>query len=310
MATSTATKPQFDYMSRKPLWFAISILLIIPGIIGIFMCMAQVGTPVKLGIDFTGGSMLQASFAKEVNSTAVQTAVAKAGVKDAQVQIADGKTAIIRMRSLTEPERLKVAATLKADPALGAYTGERFENVGPTIGKELLASSGWALVFTLVGIVAYISYRYQFDFALCAILSLVHIVIFLVGTFALLGALFHVEVDALFVTAVLTVLGFCVHDTIIIFDRIRENMFNAGKRDTFDDVANRSIAQTLRRSIYTALTVCLTLVAMLVFGGETIRFFVLAMLIGIVVGTYGSIFNASQLLAVVRMWGVKKASAA
>lgn len=310
MATSTATKPTFDYMSRKPLWFAISFLLVLPGIIGIFMCMSQVGTPVKMGIDFTGGSMLQASFAKEVNSTSVQAAVAQAGVKDAQVQIADGKTAIIRMRSLTEPERLKVAATLKADPALGAYTGERFENVGPTIGKELLASSGWALVFTLVGIVAYISYRYQFDFAMCAILSLVHIVVFLVGTFALLGALFHVEVDALFVTAVLTVLGFCVHDTIIIFDRIRENMFNAGKRDTFDDVANRSIAQTLRRSIYTALTVCLTLVAMLIFGGETIRFFVLAMLIGIVVGTYGSIFNASQLLAVVRMWGVKKASAA
>lgn len=309
MATSSASKPTFDFMSRKPLWFAISFLLILPGLIGIFLSMSQVGTPLKLGIDFTGGSMLQASFAKPVTATQVQAVVAKAGIPDAQVQIADGKTAIIRMRALKEPERLKVAAGLKGDPALGPYTGERFENVGPTVGKELLASSGWALVFTLVGIIAYISYRYQFDFALCAIISLVHVVIFMVGTFALLGVLLHVEVDALFVTAVLTVLGFCVHDTIIIFDRIRENMFNAGKRDTFDDVANRSIAQTLRRSVYTALTVCLTLLAMLIFGGETIRYFVLAMLLGIIVGTYGSIFNASQILALVRMWGVKRASA-
>lgn len=309
MATASAKQPTFDFMSRKPLWFAISFLLILPGLIGLFLCFSQTGLPLRMGIDFTGGSMLQASFTKPVTAAQVQGAVAKAGIADAQVQIADGKTAIIRMRSLKEAERLKVGQALKADPALGAYTGERYENVGPTIGKELLASSGWALVFTLVGIVAYISYRYQFDFAMCAILSLVHVVVFLVGTFALLGALFHVEVDSLFVTAVLTVLGFCVHDTIIIFDRIRENMFNAGKRDTFDDVANRSIAQTLRRSVYTALTVCLTLVAMLLFGGETIRFFVLAMLLGIVVGTYGSIFNASQLLAMVRMWGVKKSAA-
>jgi preprotein translocase SecF subunit len=116
-------------------------------------------------------------------------------------------------------------------------------------------------------------------------------------------------VDSLFVTAVLTVVGFSVHDTIVIYDRIRENMRQAGKRDTFDDVANRSIKQTLARSINTSLTVCLTLIALLVFGGETVRWFVFAMLIGIVVGTYSSIFNASQMLSVWRMIGVKRTSA-
>jgi preprotein translocase SecF subunit len=121
--------------------------------------------------------------------------------------------------------------------------------------------------------------------------------------------LLNVEVDSLFVTAVLTVVGFSVHDTIVIYDRIRENMRNAGKRDTFDDVANRSIKQTIARSINTSLTVCLTLLALLLFGGETIRWFVFAMLLGILIGTYSSIFNASQLLSAWRMVGVKRTPA-
>ena len=190
----------------------------------------------------------------------------------------------------------------------GDFTADRFESVGPTMGKELLMNSLSAVAFTLVGIIAYISYRFQFDFAACAIVALLHDVLFIVGTFALLGILFGVEVDSLFVTAVLTVVGFSVHDTIIIYDRIRENMHKAGKRDTFDDVANRSIKETLARSINTSLTVCLTLLAMLLFGGETIRWFVFAMLLGIVIGGFSSIFNASQLLSVWRMMGVKRAA--
>lgn len=294
----------FDFMGRKPLWFGISAVLLIPGVLAIIYCMMTWGTPLRLGIDFTGGTLAQLTFKDPVTAQEVKDLVASSGHKDAQVQIADQKTALVRTPAMSTEERQKMLDHIKAKK--GEFTADRFETVGPTIGKELLLNSLSAVAFTLVGIIAYISYRFQFDFAACAIVALLHDVLFIVGTFALLGILFGVEVDSLFVTAVLTVVGFSVHDTIIIYDRIRENMHKAGKRDTFDDVANRSIKETLARSINTSLTVCLTLLAMLIFGGETIRWFVLAMLLGIVIGGFSSIFNASQLLSVWRMMGVKR----
>ncbi|MEB3330052.1 MAG: protein translocase subunit SecF [Candidatus Sericytochromatia bacterium] len=294
----------FNFMNKKPLWFGLSGLLLVPGLMGIVLCFLQFGAPLKLGIDFTGGSLAQLTFDKAVTAQAVKAVVAKGGHADAQVQIADGKTALIRTKAMSSTERQAMLDAVKAK--LGGFKADRFESVGPTVGKELLLNSLSAVGLTLLGIIGYVSYRYQFDFAMCAISALVHDVLFIVGVFALLGLTLGVEVDSLFVTAVLTVVGFSVHDTIIIYDRIRENMRTAGKRDTFDDVANRSIKQTLARSINTSLTVCLTLVAMLLFGGETVRWFVLAMLLGIAVGTYSSIFNASQLLSVWRMMGVKQ----
>jgi preprotein translocase subunit SecF len=297
---------QFDFMKRKPLWFGISAVLLLPGIIAIIYSMMTWGAPLRLGIDFTGGTLAQLTFTKPVTAQEIKDVVGKAGHPDAQVQIADEKTALLRTKAMSSTERQKLLDTIKAEK--GEFTADRFESVGPTVGKELLTNSLTAVAFTLLGIIGYISYRFQFDFAACAIAALLHDVLFIVGTFALLGILFHVEVDSLFVTAVLTVVGFSVHDTIIIYDRIRENMHKAGKRDTFDDVANRSIKETLARSINTSLTVCLTLLAMLIFGGETIRWFVLAMLLGIVIGGFSSIFNASQLLSVWRMMGVKRAA--
>jgi preprotein translocase subunit SecF len=298
---------KFDFMAHKALWFGISGFLLIPGIIAVIYSLMIFGTPVKLGIDFTGGTLAQLSFSKSVTAPQIREILKSEGIEDAQVQIADEKTALIRTKDLSQAQRETVLKGLSAKA--GEFKAERFETVGPTMGRELLANSLAAIGFTLVGIVGYISYRYQFDFAVCAISALVHDVVFIFGVFAALGIFFNIEVDSLFVTAVLTVVGFSVHDTIVIYDRIRENMRQAGKRDTFDDVANRSIKQTLARSINTSLTVCLTLIALLVFGGETVRWFVFAMLIGIVVGTYSSIFNASQMLSVWRMIGVKRTSA-
>lgn len=295
----------FDFMTRKPLWFGISGLLLIPGIIAIVISLMTLGSPVRLGIDFTGGGLMDLTFNKPITATQLKDDLAAAGHKDSQVTIANGNTAIIRTTSMTEAQRNELFAALKAKE--GDFKVNSFEAVGPVIGKELLTNALLAVAFALLGIVAYVSYRYQFDFALCAITALLHDVLFLVGVFAILGLTVHVEVDSLFVPALLTVIGFSVHDTIIIYDRIRENMRNAGKRDTFDDVANRSIKQTMARSIYTSFTVMLTLLAMVLFGGETIRWFVFAMLLGIGIGTYSSIFNASQLLAVMRMTGVKRA---
>lgn len=312
MAYRRLEESQFDFMSRKPLWFGISGVLLIPGIIAIIYSMLTFGSPVRLGIDFTGGTLAQLTFKQPTSGQQVLDVMSHEGFKDVHVQMAmdkDGKpvTALIRTKHMDNAERQRVLDAIKAK--MGEFTADRFETVGPTIGKELLQNALWSVCLTLIGIIAYVSYRYQFDFAACAISALVHDVCFLFGTFSLLGLLLNVEVDSLFVTAVLTVVGFSVHDTIVIYDRIRENMRNAGKRDTFDDVANRSIKQTIARSINTSLTVCLTLLALLLFGGETIRWFVFAMLLGILIGTYSSIFNASQLLSAWRMIGVKRTAA-
>jgi preprotein translocase subunit SecF len=307
MAVRRLEESDFDFMSRKPLWFGISGVLLIPGIIAIIYSMMTFGSPVRLGIDFTGGTLAQLTFQQPVTSQEVLAVMEQQGFHETQVQIAtdkDGKptTALVRTKSMSSEQRQRVLDAFKAKNA----TADRFESVGPTIGKELLTNALWSVCFTLIGIIAYVSYRYQFDFAACAISALIHDILFLVGTFSVLGLLLNVEVDSLFVTAVLTVVGFSVHDTIVIYDRIRENMRNAGKRDTFDDVANRSIKQTIARSINTSLTVCLALFALLLFGGVTIRWFVFAMLLGILIGTYSSIFNASQLLSAWRMVGVKR----
>jgi preprotein translocase subunit SecF len=293
----------FNFMERKPLWFGLSGVMLIPGLIAIVMCMLQFGTPVKLGIDFTGGSLIQVGFEQPVTAPEIKTVMASIGHDEAQVQIADGNTALIRAKVLSTDERTAFLTALKAGYGERGFVADRFETVGPTVGKELLTNSLMALGFTLLGIIGYVSYRYQLDFAVCAITALIHDVIFLLGVFAILGLTLGVEVDSLFVTALLTVIGFSVHDTIVIYDRLRENMTQAGKRDTFDDVANRSIKDTLARSINTSLTTCLPLLALWLFGGETIRWFVFAMLLGIVAGTYSSIFNASQLLSLWRMRG-------
>lgn len=298
----------FDFMSRKNLWFGISGLLLLPGIIAIIISMMTFGTPVKLGIDFTGGGLMDITFNKPVTATHIKERFGAAGHEDAQVTIADEKTAIVRTKSMSAAERDKLFASLKATE--GEFKVNSFESVGPVIGKELLNNAVLALGLALLGIVGYVSYRYQWDFAVCAIVALLHDVLFMVGVFAILGLTIGVDVDSLFVPAVLTVIGFSVHDTIIIYDRIRENMNNANKRDSFDDVANRSIRQTLTRSIYTSLTTMLTLLTMCIFGGETIRWFTLAMLLGIGIGAYSSIFNASQLLSVWRNAGVKRAAVA
>jgi preprotein translocase subunit SecF len=185
----------------------------------------------------------------------------------------------------------------------GNVEERRIENVGPTIGKELQNKALIALAATIVTIVIYIAYSFRkvpkpassWRFGIAVIVSLIHDAILVIGAFAILGKFFGAEVDTLFVTALLTVIGFSVHDTIVVFDRIRENLLkNINK--SFNEVANISIVQTLGRSLNTSLTVIFVLIALLLFGGETIKWFVIALLIGFISGTYSSIFNATALL--------------
>jgi preprotein translocase subunit SecF len=178
-------------------------------------------------------------------------------------------------------------------------------SIGPALAKELLANGLLALLMAYILIVGYLTIRFQFDFAVCAMAALIHDTVFLIGMFAMFGALFHTEVDSLFITAVLTVVGFSVHDTIVVFDRIRENnRLYFTKKVPFIKIVNMSINQTMARSINTSLTALLTMLALYLFGGETTKDFVLAIIIGIAAGTYSSIFNASVLLAMWRNRGV------
>ncbi len=191
----------------------------------------------------------------------------------------------------------------------------RFETVGPTIGKETTANATKAVILASAAIVFYIAWAFRqipkpyssFKFGICAVVALIHDVLVVVGIFSLFGHFYKVEIDSLFITALLTIMGFSVHDTIVVFDRIRENLRKMAG-EPFHLVVNESIIQTLARSLSTSLTVLFTLFALLLFGGESIRWFVVALLIGITSGTYSSIFNAAPLLVVWEQWSSRKSS--
>lgn len=300
-----------DIMGRSWLWFLISGLVVVPGMIAIALCWAKFGAPVKPGIDFTGGSYLQYHYERKVSLTDVRGAMA-ADHLAAEVQSAGNDTYIIRTVPL-DKDQLKALNSVMVSK-LGNFRTDSMESVGPTIGAELLRNAMLALIIGVVGIIAYISFRYQLDFALAAIVALLHDVLVMVGTFAWLSLIFGAEADSLFVTALLTIMGFSVHDTIVIFDRFRENLRYAGKGDTFADVANRSVNQTFARSINTSLTVALTLLPLVVIpkimGVNNIFYFTLIMLVGVISGTYSSIFNASPILVLWRDRAKRKQQAA
>jgi preprotein translocase subunit SecF len=300
---------KIDLVKYRWLWFGLSLAILIPGLIGILMCCVKYHAPLKPGIDFTGGSILQYQFEKPVDLESVREILNNNDFAGSQVQlaqIAGNPVVIMRTRSIeTEAEKEKLDETLRN--RLGSFKMLSVDKVSATIGPELLASGIFSLLITFLAMVVYISYRFKVDYAICAIVALFHDALALCGIFALLGLFAGTEVDSLFISAILTVIGFSVHDTIVVFDRIRENSKYVGSKRsvlgsdtpqklTFAHIANESVNQTLARSIYTSLTVLITLAALFLLGGVTTRDFVLAMLIGIVSGTYSSIFNASCLL--------------
>jgi preprotein translocase subunit SecF len=214
---------------------------------------------------------------------------------------------LIETPVITTAQHDKLESDLTAQ--VGKFTESSYTSVGPTIGNELRQNAFWELLLVTLGIVLYIAYAFRkvtrpvtsWRFGWAAIIALVHDLFVVIGIFSILGHFFHVEVDSLFVTAVLTVLGFSVHDTIVVFDRIRENLRTEAGR-SLEDVVNHSINQTVVRSLNTSLTVLFVLLSLLLFGGDTIRYFVLALFIGIIAGTYSSIFIASPILVLWQRW--------
>ncbi|MBI3952442.1 MAG: protein translocase subunit SecF [Candidatus Doudnabacteria bacterium] len=286
-------------------WFVVSGIIMLIGIISL------ITFGLKTGIDFSGGTLSQIKFEKALPAQeAVGAELSSAGF-EATLQSASEKSVIIRTPPM-EKERHDQLVKILNDK-FGPVTEEQFTSIGPVIGKELRRNAAWQLLLVSLGIVLYIAYAFRkvskpvssWKFGISAIAALLHDLLIVVGVFSLLGKFFDVQIDSLFVTALLTVLGFSVHDTIVVFDRIRENLKTRGGYD-LGQVINDSVNQTLVRSINTSLTVIFVLLALLLFGGETIRYFVLALLIGIGAGTYSSIFIASPLLYVWHRWDLRR----
>ncbi|MBL8030018.1 MAG: protein translocase subunit SecF [Candidatus Doudnabacteria bacterium] len=281
------------------LWFVVSGLILLFGIGSLSIY------GLNLGIDFKGGTLTEIKFERPYDLKAAESAVKSAELGNFQLQPADNNTLLIKTVS-AEKEKHDLMLT-KIREMAGDFTEQQFQSIGPLVGKELAKNAFYQLLLVSLGIVFYIAYAFRkvpkpftsWKFGLAAIIALLHDLVFVLGVFSLLGHFKGVEVDSMFVTALLTVLGFSVHDTIVVFDRIRENLkFYASQSIEF--VVNHSIAQTIVRSLNTSLTVLFVLLALLLFGGETIRYFVLALFVGIIVGTYSSIFIASPALMIMQ----------
>ncbi len=284
----------FDIVGRRKIWFAISLLIIIPGIICMIYRTATLGAPLNLGIDFTGGNIINIQFDKDASVGDVRSALEKQELGDSIIQKAGTGSFVIRTKNMTDKQYGEVLSTLKTE--VGSYQKDKLSRneVMPVIGKELTVNAVKALAIASILMVLFISFRFEFKFGISAVLALLHDVLVIMTFFSV----FWWEVDSSFVAAVLTIIGYSIMDTIVIFDRIRENLQHRKKEQTLDEVVNGAIWQTMTRSINTAMTVIFVLVALLLFGGLTIRYFTLAMLIGVISGCYSSIFNASQLWVV------------
>jgi len=280
---------KFSIIERKNWFFAFSLLMILVGL----GSLATQG--LNLGIDFTGGTLIDLKFAKPVSVAEVRDVLKDYKLENSVVQLAATEktdvapNVLIRTHVLSEAERKSVLDGFSAK--LGKFDIMRIEKVGATIGSELTREAIIALLLSWLMMIAYISYRFEFRFGVAGILSLVHDVLIVLGVFSILRK----EIDASFVAALLTIVGYSINDTIVIFDRIRENLKTMKKGETLPEMVDRSIWQTMTRSIYTVLTVLFATGSLYFLGGETTKNFSLALLIGFVSGTYSSIFNASPI---------------
>lgn len=337
-----------DIVKYKWVWLGLTALLLLPGIIAMIYSTVVNKTPLLVGIDFTGGTMLQYGFEREITKEdegKIRTILNKEGIGNAIIQVSapvsvkeEAKTEEVASEDTKEntaenstevKEEEKVSTEYVVSiktrylettsenseasnilNALKAEFGEveilQVNAIGPTLGQELFKNSLITLLLAFAGIVIYLAFRFQFDYAIFAFLALVHDAIFVFGVFSILGLLYHTQIDALFITAILTVIGFSVHDTIVVYDRVRENNRFLAKKMSFGEIVNISVNQTLMRSIATSVTTLATLLALYFFGGETTKDFVLVMTLGIIIGTYSSIFFASTLLVMYRDYVAKQ----
>jgi preprotein translocase subunit SecF len=297
---------KLDIAGRSKLWFAISTVIIVAGLI----CMFTRGF--NFGIDFTGGTIIDLKFERPVAIAEVRTSLAKFGLEGSQIQltgaesgVTEAENVMIRTTDMEEAQRKEVMAAIKTD--VGNYDVLREEKVGATIGGELITNAVLALVVSWALIIAYVAYRFEWRFGVAAVLALVHDILIVLAVFSFTGR----QIDSSFIAALLTIVGYSINDTIVIFDRIRENLkLHFRRGGDVNKLVNTSVFQTLTRSLYTVFTVMFTTFALYFFGGDTTKDFAFALLVGFGCGCYSSIFIASPLWIVLRKMGDKKKAAA
>lgn len=284
----------YNILGTRKIWFTVSGLLVTASIV------STIVYGFNLGIDFTGGSLLQVRYTvdrPEVHT--INEQLDQADIHNAVVQPSGDDTFIIKTQFLDNTQRTAAMSALGE-----AAIEESFESIGPTIGQELRQKAISAIILVLVAIIVYVSWAFRgvsrgpvpsWAYGASAIIALIHDLAITLGVFVVLGEFYGVEINAMFITALLTILGFSVHDTIVVFDRIREGL-RRSKQDSFEGVLNESINLTMMRSLNTSTTALIMLIVLFFFGGESIRYFILALIVGITVGTYSSIFVASPVL--------------
>lgn len=300
-------------IKQRNLWWAISGAVILAGIIAMVVSWTRpdIGAPLRPALDFVGGTRLQLELDCSVPNNCdgpidiaeVREVLASQGLANSSIQLLDKDSAkqdkqivSIRTKTLNVDERTNLQSALSEK--IGAFDpkGTQIDTVGPTVGRQIFTSGLTALLLSFAGITVYLSFRFKFDYAFFAFVALFHDVLVTLGIFSILGLFFGVEVDSLFLVSLLTIVGFSVNDTVVIYDRVREVIAKSPDlpiNQAVDDAVN----QTLARSINTSLTTMLPLVCIFLFGGETLKYFALALLVGFTAGAYSSIFIASTLLA-------------
>lgn len=309
-----------NIIKNRYLYFLISLLIIIPGLIFLILNLTNTGKALPLGIDFSGGSMLEVQFEGTRPTTEQVVAAYRLYAPDVSpiIQPLGENAYSIRSKTIDDPTKGQIVEDLQT-AAGSAATVLAFASVSAAVGAEVTQAAGFAILMAAAAILGYIWFAFRGvnhagRYGTAAIIAMFHDVLVVIGVEAILAYFLGWEVDAMFLTALLTVIGFSVHDTIVVFDRIRENS-TVYRRIDYETLVNHSIVQTLVRSINTQLTVMLTLLALVLFGGESIRHFVIILLVGILSGTYSSIFNAAPILVVWenkewRTWFKRKEAAA
>jgi len=297
---------KLNVIKQRSLWWSVSAAFILAGIISMVISTATLGSPLRLGLDFVGGTRLQyeldctkpGNCDKPIDIATVRQVMEAEGLGNSSIQILGAKQQAftIRTKNLNVEQRTKLQNTLSEK--VGTFDPKTIQNdtVGPTLGRQLFSSGLLAIILSFAGILIYLTFRFQFDFAFFAFIALFHDVLITVGIFSILGLVANVEIDSLFVVGILTIIGFSVNDTVVIYDRVREVIAQNADMH-IDQIVDDAVNQTLTRSINTTLTVLLTLFSIFLFGGETLKNFALCLIIGFTAGAYSSIFIASTLLA-------------
>lgn len=297
---------KFSVIKQRSLWWALSTAIILSGLIAMAISWTRpdIRAPLRPSLDFIGGTRLEFELdctnpnncARPIDLAAVRQVMDAQGLANSSIQVVDRYAVSIRTKTLDVEGRTKLQTALSEKIGVFDPKKTKIDTVGPTLGRQIFASGLLAVIVSFAGITVYLTFRFQLDYAFFAFVALFHDVLITVGIFSILGLVLGLEVDSLFIVALLTIIGFSVNDTVVIYDRVRE-VISLNPNQHINQIVDDAVNQTLTRSINTTLTVLLTLFSIFLFGGETLKYFALALIIGFTAGAYSSIFIASTLLA-------------